>query len=304
MTAEAYPLEKGAPAGSSAYYALREASAAVRPALTALFAFQQELAETVATSGDPGVALTKLGWWHDQTEALRFDDTPPPAHPVLKALAAHLPDPAAASDSLLALIAGFRADLGQTRYLDAASLDGYIDATGGCFHELIAATVVRADARGGPKRASLAGSSDITVPRTSASAPSLPWARSLGRALARAALIGEVGAHARQGRIYLPVSTMQEFGVTAAEIVNRQYSSAFTQLMRSETQTARAALIAARTGLPGAEARRQRTLRAEVGLALALLAEIEASDYQVLHQRIALTPVRKLLCAWRSARFR
>jgi phytoene synthase len=35
-----------------------------------------------------------------------------------------------------------------------------------------------------------------------------------------------------------------------------------------------------------------------------LLDEIEASEFQVLHQRIALTPLRKLWLAWRIWVFR
>jgi phytoene synthase len=35
-------------------------------------------------------------------------------------------------------------------------------------------------------------------------------------------------------------------------------------------------------------------------LALALLDEIERDGYHVLHQRIALTPIRKLWIAWRA----
>jgi len=53
--------------------------------------------------------------------------------------------------------------------------------------------------------------------------------------------------------------------------------------------------------LPPGERRIQRTLRAEAALALALLDEIERDGYHVLHQRIALTPIRKLWIAWRAA---
>ena len=43
---------------------------------------------------------------------------------------------------------------------------------------------------------------------------------------------------------------------------------------------------------------------AQIALAGALLDEIERDGYQVLHQRIALTPIRKLWIAWRAARRR
>jgi phytoene synthase len=52
--------------------------------------------------------------------------------------------------------------------------------------------------------------------------------------------------------------------------------------------------------VPAAERRAQRTLLALAALALALLEEIERDGYHVLHQRIALTPIRKLWIAWRA----
>jgi 15-cis-phytoene synthase len=56
--------------------------------------------------------------------------------------------------------------------------------------------------------------------------------------------------------------------------------------------------------MPAAERRSQGTLRALAALALALLDEIERDGYKVLHQQIALTPIRKLWVAWRAARKR
>jgi phytoene synthase len=41
-------------------------------------------------------------------------------------------------------------------------------------------------------------------------------------------------------------------------------------------------------------------LRAQAALLLALLDEIERENFQVLHQRIALTPIRKFWISWRT----
>jgi phytoene synthase len=70
--------------------------------------------------------------------------------------------------------------------------------------------------------------------------------------------------------------------------------------MRFETLRARDALHTALAAVPAAERRAQRTLLALAALALALLEEIERDGYHVLHQRIALTPIRKLWIAWRA----
>jgi phytoene synthase len=70
--------------------------------------------------------------------------------------------------------------------------------------------------------------------------------------------------------------------------------------MRFQTDRARDALQTALAAVPGTERRSQRTLLAQAALASALLDEIERDGYHVLHQRIALTPIRKLWIAWRA----
>lgn len=119
-----------------------------------------------------------------------------------------------------------------------------------------------------------------------------------------AQFVQDLGQDARQGRIYVPIDELQRYGVTAADLLNRRYSPAYTELMRFQTSRARDALSASLSGIPADERRTQRTLRALGALALAVLDEIERDGFQVLHQRIALTPIRKLWIAWRAARRR
>lgn len=63
------------------------APAAVRPALFALHALDLELAHVVATTTEAMLGEIRLAWWR---EALaKLDSAPPPAQPVLAALAEH-----------------------------------------------------------------------------------------------------------------------------------------------------------------------------------------------------------------------
>jgi phytoene synthase len=167
-------------------------------------------------------------------------------------------------------------DLDQARYLDYPNLRRYVQGVGGSFASLVA----RATAKD--------------------SAQASNWAAPLGEALQLAQFVVETGNDARHGRIYIPIDEMQRFNVTAADLINRKYSEAFTGLMRFETKRARDALQAALAAMPANERRSQRTLVAHAALALALLDEIERDGYHVLHQRIALTPIRKLWIAWRA----
>ncbi|HVE11354.1 MAG TPA: presqualene diphosphate synthase HpnD [Paraburkholderia sp.] len=275
MNFDEYCQQKAAPPGSSIYYALRQAPAGRQPLLTALFALRREFEETVKETSDPTIGRTKLAWWQKEAASLAAGQ---PSHPVSQALAAHLPAVAAEYPALQTLLAGFSMDLDQARYLDYPNLRRYIDSVGGTFAELVA----RATAKE-PDQAAV-------------------WAAPLGRALMLAQFVVELGNDARRGRIYIPIDEMQRFNVTAADLINRRYSDAFTDLMRFQTTRARDALDAALAALPAAERRTQRTLRALAALSLALLDEIERDGYHVLHQRIALTPIRKLWVAWRAAR--
>ncbi|WP_345814022.1 squalene/phytoene synthase family protein [Paraburkholderia sp. PREW-6R] len=273
MNFDEYCQQKAAPPGSSTYYAVRQAPAARQPLLTALFALRREFEETVKETSDPAIGRTKLAWWQKELAALASGNA---SHPVAKALAAYLPDVQSEYPALQALLAGFEMDLDQARYLDYPNLRRYVQAVGGTFATLVA--------------------------RASAKEPAQveSWAAPLGEALLLAQCVVETGNDARHGRIYVPIDEMQRFNVTAANLINRHYSDAFTELMRFETKRARDALQSSVAAVPAGERRAQRTLLAQAALALALLDEIERDGYQVLHQRIALTPIRKLWIAWRA----
>jgi phytoene synthase len=271
-----YCQQKAAPPGSSSYYALRQAPAGRQPLLTALFALRREFEETVKETSDPAIGRTKLAWWQNETAALAAGT---PSHPVSKALAAHLGSGVEVEyPALQTLLAGFEMDLDQARYLDYPNLRRYLHGVGGTFATLVARTTAQNPAE------------------------AADWAAPLGHALMLAELVAELGNDARHGRIYIPIDEMQRFNVTAADLINRKYSDAFTELMRFQTTRARDAIRTALAALPAGERRTQRTLRAQAALALALLDEVERDGYQVLHQRIALTPIRKLWIAWRAAR--
>ncbi|QBQ97528.1 squalene/phytoene synthase family protein [Paraburkholderia pallida] len=278
MNFDDYCLQKAAPPGSSTYYALRQASAAHQPVLAALFALRRELEETAKETSDPTVGRTKLAWWQKELAALATGNA---THPVTKALAQHLDDPAGIYPLLQQLLAGFEMDFEQARYLDLPNLRRYMDGVGGTFATLVA----QVGARAGEARDGVA-----------------QWAAPLGNALMFAQLVPEIGNDARHGRIYVPIDELQRYNVTAADLINRRYSDEFTELMQFQTARAREAVNAALDAIPASQRRHQRTLRALAALELALLDEVEREGFQVLHQQIVLTPIRKLWIAWRAAR--
>jgi phytoene synthase len=175
-----------------------------------------------------------------------------------------------------AIIDGMEMDLNQSRYLDYPALKTY------CWH---VASVV------GILSASIFG---VTDPRT------LEYAEKLGLAFQLTNIIRDVGEDARKGRIYLPISELQQFGVTAADLLNARHSEKFEQLMKFQTDRAQQAYDDAFALLPPQDRRAQRPGLIMAAIYRAVLDEIERDNFKVLTQRISLTPLRKLWLAWKT----
>jgi phytoene synthase len=167
-------------------------------------------------------------------------------------------------------------DLNQSRYLDYPGLQRY------CWH--VAGVV-------GILSASIFG---VTDPQT------LKYAEKLGLAFQLTNIIRDVGEDARKGRIYLPVNELQQFGVTAADIINARHSDKFEALMRFQAERARKIYDEAFALLPKQDRRAQRPGLMMAAIYRTLLGEIEHENFRVLTQRISLTPLRKLWLAWKT----
>jgi phytoene synthase len=166
-------------------------------------------------------------------------------------------------------------DLEQTRYLDFPNLQRYC--------HLVAGEVGEVAAR-------IFGQQD---PQTTA------YAHKLGLALQLTNIIRDVGEDAMRGRIYLPISELQQFDVKAHEILKRQYSERFKALMAFQAARAQATYAEALSLLPAADRRSQKPGLMMASIYRTLLREIERDNFQVLHQRVSLTPLRKLWLAWK-----
>ena len=273
MTPEQYVQEKAAASGSSFYYAFLFLPKERRRAITALYAFCREVDDVVDEVHDLGVAAQKLAWWRQEV-AQAFGGQP--HHPAMKALMPHVGDYDIRAEHLLAVIDGCEMDLQQTRYLDYAGLQRYCHLVAGVVGEVASGIFGRTEA--------------VTI----------EYAHKLGLAFQLTNIIRDVGDDARRGRIYLPVSELQQFDVKAHEVLNRVYSERFTALMRFQAERAQRCYDEALALLPEADRRSQKPGLMMANIYRTLLTEIEAGGFQVLHQRISLTPVRKLWIAMRT----
>ena len=272
MTPAQYVQQKAAASGSSFYYAFLFLPAPKRAAITAFYAFCREVDDVVDDMVDPGVAHTKLAWWQSEVASAYAGK---PNHPVMLALMPLATDFGIEQRHLQAVIEGCQMDLTQTRYLDYPNLQRYC--------HLVAGEVGEVAAR-------IFGQTD---PRTT------DYAHKLGQALQLTNIIRDVGEDALRGRIYLPVNELQRFDVKAHEILKRTYSDRFTALMQFQAQRAHTLYDEAMALLPAKDRRAQKPGLMMASIDRALLREIEANKFQVLHQRIRLTPLRKMWLAWK-----
>ena len=273
MSPDEYCQQKTVQSGSSFYYSFLFLPPERRRAITALYAFCREVDDTVDEATDESIARIKLAWWRTEVAAMYKGAG---THPVMLALQPHLAVYDLKEVHLQAIIDGMEMDLNQSRYLDYPALKKY------CWH---VASVV------GILSASIFG---VTDPKT------LEYAEKLGLAFQLTNIIRDVGEDARKGRIYLPVSELQQFGVTAADLLNARHSDKFEQLMAFQAARAQATYDQAYALLPKADRRAQRPGLMMAAIYRAVLVEIEHDHYHVLTQRISLTPLRKLWLAWKT----
>jgi len=271
MSPDEYCQQKAAQSGSSFYYSFLFLPKPRRLAITALYAFCREVDDAVDETSDATVAQNKLIWWRSEVNAMLAGK---PTHPVMRALEPHMATYQLQGKHLLAIIDGMEMDLTQTRYLDFIGLQKY------CWH---VASVV------GILSASIFG---VTNPKT------LEFAEKLGLAFQLTNIIRDVGDDARKGRIYLPINELQQFGVTAADILNARHTEQFTALMQFQYERAQQCYEQAFALLPAEDRRAQRTSLIMAAIYRTVLEEVKEDGFKVLHHRISLTPIRKLWLAW------
>jgi len=269
---ERYVQEKAAASGSSFYYAFLFLPPRRRAAITAFYAFCREVDDVVDEVTDPGVAATKLAWWQQEV-GRAFAGSP--QHPVTRALLPLAAEFGIEARHLLAVVEGCQMDLTQSRYLDFPALERYCHLVAGVVGEVAARIFGQAD------------------PITTA------YAHKMGLAFQLTNIIRDVGEDAMRGRIYLPISELQRFDVKAHELLQRQDSERFRALMAFQAERAHALYDEALALLPAVDRRSQKPGLMMASIYRTLLREIERDQFQVLQQRVALTPLRKLWLAWK-----
>ncbi|MEY2735094.1 MAG: hypothetical protein RLZ58_503 [Pseudomonadota bacterium] len=272
MTPQEYVQQKAAASGSSFYYAFLFLPPPRRAAITAFYAFCREVDDVVDEVQDAGVARTKLSWWRSEVAKAFAGE---PTHPVMKALMPLAADYRIEAPQLLAIIDGCEMDLEQTRYLDYIGLQRYCHLVAGVVGEVAARIFGQTEDR------------------------TTEYAHKLGLAFQLTNIIRDVGEDALRGRIYLPVSELQQFDVKAHEVLQRLHTPRFVELMRFQAQRAHTLYDEALALLPEIDRRSQKPGLMMASIYRTLLREIERDGFLVLDRRTSLTPLRKLWLAWK-----
>ncbi|MEZ5650602.1 MAG: presqualene diphosphate synthase HpnD [Burkholderiaceae bacterium] len=273
MTPDEYCQQKAAASGSSFYYSFLFLKGPARLAIMALYAFCREVDDVVDETRDAGVAARQLEWWRTEVDRMQAGQA---QHPVMRALAPHMEPFELRTAWLHEIIDGMAMDLHQDRYLDFESLRLYCHRVAGVV---------------GQCAARIFGSRGPQIDA---------YAETLGLAFQLTNIIRDVGEDARRGRIYLPVDELQRFGVAQHDVLAARTTPAFVELMRFQGQRARSQFEHAYRLLPESERRAQRPGLMMAAIYAHLLREIETDGYRVLEHRVALTPIRKLLLAWKT----
>ncbi len=273
VTPDQYCQDKAVRSGSSFYYSFLFLPPQRRRAITALYAFCREVDDVVDECTDIGVARTKLAWWRQELARLYAGE---PQHPVTRALAPAVRPFGIKHEYLAEIIDGMEMDLSQNRYPDFAALEQYCHRVAGVVGLLAASIFGYRDER------------------------TLAYAHTLGLAFQLTNIIRDVGEDSRKGRIYLPLSELQQFKVSAADILRARQTEDFARLMAFQIERAEGYYNAALEQLPLVDRKAQRPGLIMAAIYRALLREIADEGCKVLSQRTALTPVHKLWIACRT----
>lgn len=275
MNVDQYCQTKAAPPGSTLYYSLLFLPEDTRRAATALHAFHGEVRDVEDECRDVNVARVKLQWWRDEVQRM-FNGQP--RHPVTKALLEAVQAYSLPQEQFLEIIDGVEMDLDYGTYATFKDLSLYC-------HRVASMPAMMA--------AEIYGYSDRQT---------LKYAHQLGTAMLLTHIIDNIHHDGIRGRLFIPLEELEQFRVSAEDVMAGRDTEGTRALMAQQVQRARQTYTGALERLPETDRYRQRGGLITAEIDMATLGEIAANGFHVLDRRITLTPVKKLWIAWRVKR--
>jgi len=249
---------------------------AKREGMSALYAFCREVDDI---ADDESVPVTerrsRLAAW--RADLVRACENGTPEHAVMRELQPLIRQYRLPFDLFNALLQGVEMDLDINRYENYEQLELY------CY-----------------RVASVVGLLSIEI--FGYSSPGCrEYAVYLGKALQLTNILRDVRTDAERGRIYLPLSELEKFGVTAEEILGLEYSERYLKLARSVAQRAQHFYQLANQTLPAADRRSMIAAELMGSVYWRLLRKLDRQNFDVFgHKMTRLGKGQKLLLVLRA----
>jgi phytoene synthase len=275
MSPDEYCKTRAVSSGSSFYYSFLFLSEEKRRSITALYAFCREVDDIVDECHDENVARTKLEWWRTEIQHC-FDGEA--RHPVTRALQQPVETYNLPQEYFLEIIDGMEMDLDKNRYDSFPELALYCHRVAGVVG------LLSAEIFGYSNRATL------------------KYAESLGTAFQLTNILRDVREDAQRGRIYLPLDELLHYRINPHDLLSGLPGERMSALLEFQRKRASDYYRRAMNSLYEQDRFAQRSGLIMAEIYQTLLDEIAADGYRVLEHRIALTPLRKLWIAWKTAR--
>ena len=185
-----------------------------RGALFALYAFNLEIAKTAEVVSEPLLGEIRLQWWRDAIDGLYEGSMR--EHPVLAALAEAVGAWGLERSRFRSIVDGRAADLRERPFADLDALEDYVAGTAVPLVELACQTLG-------------AENDGMTT-----------FAREAGLGTGLAGVLRAIPFHARQRRLYVPLSLMTESGIAPAALFDRTPPKSFAEAVEPIAARARA----------------------------------------------------------------
>ncbi|MBP6260945.1 MAG: squalene/phytoene synthase family protein [Chromatiaceae bacterium] len=254
------------PLGSSTYYSLRFSPPGLRDDLAILAAWRHQVHTILVEVSDPGVARLKLQWWREELDKLPAGQ---PSHPLSQAVQAVVSQHQLPLQPFLQMAGQVEEEILRRPLPDSAALIRACDADLGALFEL------------------MAGCQGFTDPDRIASV------RAIGAFCALVYRIRDSGWLARQGRAPIPMDLLGPHNLAPDALRQGPQRARLPEWLPELARQAQA--LQARSSHLGAL---PPFARVRARILASLLREIEVLSYQVVDQRLSLTPLRKLWIAW------
>ncbi|WP_182899060.1 phytoene/squalene synthase family protein [Microbispora sp. H10830] len=257
--------------GRSYYLATRLLPAWKRPHVHALYGFARyadEIVDSLALTGDRAAALERLS-----SRLAAALDGERVHDPVLPAFTHTVRAFGIEQADVRAFLASMRADLTVDRYATYDDLLGYMEGSAAVIGTMML-----------PVLEALPGEE----------ARAREPARQLGLAFQLTNFIRDVREDLARGRVYLPLSDLDKFGVTEADLAAPYATPAVRELVAYECDRARDHYRRARDGIALLAPSSRPCIRAAYELYGGILDEVEAAGHDVLVRRARVSRRRRL----------